>query len=334
MRSGDVVRLGDSVLVVGRGSPRRPSRSARGLDLLGRSWRRGRAAGAGAEGRAERAPVLVQGETGTGKELVARALHAASRARGRVRRGQLRRAPRDAPRERALRPREGRVHRARSRASSAASSRPTAGRCSSTRSATPPALQAKLLRALQERRGAAGRRQRALKVDVRVVAATNRDLDAEVARALPRGPLLPARVVAMRLPPLRERREDIPLLVEHFAATAPRPRAAERAGAGALEALAARLARQRPGAPHRGSGARCVSTETPSEQHGVSPRERDPSRRRRAPAGCVQELAAEKLTRRAGRRGGPPRDPETQQIRVPSSRPSFVKTETARLLNT
>jgi len=55
------------------------------------------------------------------------------------------------------------------------------------------------------------------KVDVRVLAATNKDLAAEVAAgALPRGPALCLNVVEIHLPPLHERREDIPLLARHF----------------------------------------------------------------------------------------------------------------------
>ncbi|HVT17939.1 MAG TPA: sigma-54 dependent transcriptional regulator [Thermoanaerobaculia bacterium] len=79
--------------------------------------------------------------------------------------------------------------------------------------------QAKLLRALQERqiRRVGGDRPQA--VDVRVIAATNKDLAQEVGEKRFRDDLFwRLNVVPLRLPPLRERREDLPLLIDHFIA--------------------------------------------------------------------------------------------------------------------
>jgi len=94
----------------------------------------------------------------------------------------------------------------------------------------PPELQAKLLRFLEERRFERVGGRRTIEVDARLVAATNRDLEAEVASGRFRSDLyFRLNVVAIRLPPLRERRADLLPLADHL-----------------LRSLAARHGRERP----------------------------------------------------------------------------------------
>jgi DNA-binding NtrC family response regulator len=88
----------------------------------------------------------------------------------------------------------------------------------------PLELQPKLLRALESRTVKPVGSDEQIEVDLRVVAATHRDIDAEVkAQRLRQDLYFRLAVVVVRVPPLRERRDDIPLLVRHFLKSLGRP---------------------------------------------------------------------------------------------------------------
>jgi DNA-binding NtrC family response regulator len=162
--------------------------------------------------------VLVCGETGTGKELVARALHEYSERRGPF-------VPINcAALPEALIESELFGHEAGA-FSGAAKAR--IGRFEHAQGGTlfldeieamPPALQAKLLRVLQEREVVRLGSNQPIAVDVRIVAASNADLVPEIAQGRFRADLYyRLNVVALTLQPLRERRDDIVPLFRHFA---------------------------------------------------------------------------------------------------------------------
>ncbi len=163
-------------------------------------------------------PVLIAGESGTGKEIVARAIHQRSMRSGNkfvtVNCGAI-------PTE--LIESELFGH---ARGSFTGADRERMGLWEEATGGTlfldeitetNSIFQVKLLRALQEGEIRRVGSNRNIKVDVRVIAATNRNIETEVAEGRFRQDLMyRLNAVTIELPPLRERREDIPLLADHF----------------------------------------------------------------------------------------------------------------------
>jgi PAS domain S-box-containing protein len=192
--------------------------------------------------------VLVEGETGTGKELLARAIHDL----GPRRKGPFVAVSCAAIPDTLL---EAELFGVRAGAyTGAVKDRP--GRFSRANGGTllldevgevSPAVQVKLLRVLQERRFEPLGASASQAADVRVIAATNRDLRAMVGRGEFREDLYyRVNVVRLEVPPLRRRREDIPLLAEHFL-TAARRRQGRGPNEMSPEAMALFLAHDWPG---------------------------------------------------------------------------------------
>jgi transcriptional regulator with GAF, ATPase, and Fis domain len=168
------------------------------------------------------ATVLLLGESGTGKGVAARALHDASpRAKGPFVAVNCAALP-DTLLESELFGHErgaftGAVARRRGRLELASGGTLLLDEIGEL----PLALQAKLLRALEERQIERLGSTSPLRLDVRFVAATNRDLAAAVAEGSFRRDLyFRLNVVSLTLPPLRARRDDVPLLARHFLARA------------------------------------------------------------------------------------------------------------------
>ena len=163
--------------------------------------------------------VLILGETGTGKELVARAVHHQSlRPRHAVRGDQLRGLARKPDRKRAVRPSQAAASPAPMNIASACSKWPTAARSSWTKSASCPSrcrpsccefLESGEIRRVGE--------NESFTVDVRVVCATHRNLEEMVERRRFREDLMfRINTFEINLPPLRERIADVPQLAAHL----------------------------------------------------------------------------------------------------------------------
>ena len=190
------------------------------------------------------ATVLLQGESGTGKELVAEAVHRGSRRSGGPFVAVNGSALPESLAESELFGHEKGAFTGAVAARFGKFELAHGGTLFLDEVATlSPAIQAKLLRVLESRAFERVGGRKTIAVDIRLVAATNEDLAKLVARGAFREDLFyRLNTVLLTLPPLRERRDDIPLLVEFFALRAARRhgRPAKSFTPAALEAMTAR----------------------------------------------------------------------------------------------
>jgi DNA-binding NtrC family response regulator len=197
---------------------RRVEAASAEAQLLGRSTALQEVLGRAARAAETDATVLVTGESGTGKELLARSIHAQSRrAEGTFVAVNCAALP-EALLENELFGHErgaftGAQARYHGRVERAAGGTLFLDEIGDV----PASVQVKLLRFLQSHEFSRLGSEELLRSDVRVIAATHRDLEARIASGLFREDLYyRLNVVSLRLPPLRERMEDVPGLAEHF----------------------------------------------------------------------------------------------------------------------
>ncbi len=165
------------------------------------------------------ASILIQGESGTGKELIARAIHFNSKRAGKaflaVNCGAL---PESLLESELFGHTKGAFTGATGDKKGLFRSADGGTLLLDEIGEMPLNLQVKLLRALQEQEVMPIGSSLAVKFDTRIIAATNKNLENEVAENRFREDLFyRLNVIEINLPPLRERREDIPLLIKHFA---------------------------------------------------------------------------------------------------------------------
>ncbi|BDG60512.1 sigma-54-dependent Fis family transcriptional regulator [Caldinitratiruptor microaerophilus] len=213
---GALMRAG---AVSGRGSGTKALPRCRFEELMGQSEAFRRVILTGQQAAAHSLPVLILGESGTGKERLAQAIHAASsRAHGPFVAVNCGAIPRELVASEFFGYDPGSF--------TGASREGKPGKFELARGGTifldeigemPPDAQVHLLRVLEEREVVRIGGRAPIRLDIRVIAATSRDLEKAMREGTFRKDLFyRLSVVCLTLPPLRERRDDIPLLLDHF----------------------------------------------------------------------------------------------------------------------
>ncbi len=194
--------------------------SPNGVNIIGRSPAYAAAMDLVRRAARSRTSVLITGESGTGKEMFARVLHAESDRRDKpfvvVNCGAI---PEALLESELFGHEKGAFTGAVSRRDGLFREADGATLLLDEVGELPAAMQVKLLRALQERKIRPVGSNQEVSVDVRIVAATNRDLEADVKAGRFRQDLYyRLNVLRIEVPPLRTRRDDVALLIEHFRA--------------------------------------------------------------------------------------------------------------------